>query len=244
MGEGSYYNYQPENYIYTPQERTNVFATGHYEIREGVTATMELSYINRKSDQLLAPTPLFIISEGLTIEAAQAHNPFGRDFIDVRRRMVEAGNRNFLQDIDTYRLVGGLEYEINGWSLDASVNYGRTDGTDTNQGRFIRSRVLEALSGSCADPCVPLNLFGGPGTISQAQIDYISYTGTAKTTQEQKTVQVNVSNSNIYELPAGALGVAMGWEHRNERGAYVRIPSPRWAIPPGTKVRVRVSPTK
>jgi len=224
VGEGSYYNYQPENYIYTPQERTNVFATGHYEIRDALTATMEISYINRKSDQLLAPTPLFIISEGLTIEAAQAHNPFGRDFIDVRRRMVEAGSRNFLQDISTYRLVGGLEYEINGWSLEASINYGRTDGTDTNQGRFIRSRVLEALSGTCADPCVPLNLFGGPGTISQDQIDYISYTGTAKTTQEQKTVQVNVSNNNIYELPAGNLGVAMGWEHRNERGSYVEDP--------------------
>ncbi|HCP49159.1 MAG TPA: TonB-dependent receptor, partial [Gammaproteobacteria bacterium] len=34
----------------------------------------------------------------------------------------------------------------------------------------------------------------------------------------------NVSNSNIYELPAGALGVAMGWEHRNERGSYVEDP--------------------
>ncbi|HIM34515.1 MAG TPA: TonB-dependent receptor, partial [Pseudomonadales bacterium] len=224
VGEGSYYNYQPENYIYTPQERTNVFATGHYEIRDALTAVVELSYINRKSDQLLAPTPLFIISEGLTIEAAQAHNPFGRDFIDVRRRMVEAGNRNFLQDIDTYRLVGSLEYEIEGWSLEASINYGRTDGTDTNEGRFIRSRVLEALSGTCTDPCVPLNLFGGPGTISQDQIDYISYVGTAKTTQEQKTVQVNVSNNNIYELPAGNLGLAMGWEHRNERGTYVEDP--------------------
>ena len=73
---------------------------------------MELSYINRKSDQLLAPTPLFIISEGITVEADQFHNPFGRDFIDVRRRMVEAGNRNFIQDIDTYRIVGGVEMSL------------------------------------------------------------------------------------------------------------------------------------
>ena len=224
VGEGSYYNYQPENYIYTPQQRTNVFASGNYAIREGLGAIFEASYINRQSDQKLAPTPLFIISEGLTVEAAQAHNPFGRDFIDVRRRMVEAGNRNFLQDIDTYRLVGGLEYEINGWLMDATVNFGRTDGTDINEGRFIRSRVAEALSSDCTSPCVPLNLFGGPGSITQDQVDYISYTGTAKTTFTQKSVQVNVSNNDIYELPAGNLGVAMGWEHRNESGSYIEDP--------------------
>ena len=35
---------------------------------------------------------------------------------------------------------------------------------------------------------------------------------------------MNVSNNNIYELPAGNLGVAVGWEHRNERGSYVEDP--------------------
>ena len=71
VGEGSYYNYQPENYLYTPQERTNIFITGNYELIDGVNGFMELSYINRKSDQLLAPTPLFIISEGITKRLAR-----------------------------------------------------------------------------------------------------------------------------------------------------------------------------
>ena len=144
-GEGSYYNYQPENYLYTPQERTNIFVTGNYELLDGVNGFMELSYINRKSDQLLAPTPLFIISEGITVDAGQAFNPFGRDFIDVRRRMVEAGNRNFIQDIDTYRIVGGIEFSLEDWDVEVSYNFGRTDGTDTNEGRFIRSRVVQRV---------------------------------------------------------------------------------------------------
>ena len=197
-GEGSYYNYQPENYLYTPQERTNFFITGNYELLDGVNGFMELSYINRKSDQLLAPTPLFIISEGITVEADQFHNPFGRDFIDVRRRMVEAGNRNFIQDIDTYRIVGGVEMSLEDWDIEVSYNFGRTDGTDTNEGRFIRSRVVQALSSDCDAPCVPLNLFGGPGSITQDQIDWISYTGTAKTTYQQNAFQLNVSNASIF----------------------------------------------
>ncbi len=224
VGEGSYYNYQPENYLYTPQERTNVFVQGYYQLTDDVNGFAEVSYINRRSDQLLAPTPLFIISEGLTIDAEQAHNPFGRPFIDVRRRMVEAGNRNFIQDIDTFRFVGGLEWSMGNWDADVAFNFGRTDGTDTNEGRFIRSRVLEALSADCSDPCVPLDLFHGPGSITQDQIDYISYTGTAKTTYEQKTWSVNVSNSNLFSLPAGSVGLAFGFESREESGAYVEDP--------------------
>ena len=223
-GEGSYYNYQPENYLYTPQERTNFFVTGNYELIDGVNGFMELSYINRKSDQLLAPTPLFIISEGITVEAGQAQNPFGRDFIDVRRRMVEAGNRNFIQDLDTYRIVGGIDFSLEDWDVEVSYNFGRTDGTDTNEGRFIRSRVVQALSSDCTGDCVPLNLFGGPGTITQEMIDYISYTGTAKTTYQQNSFQVNVSNASIFELPAGDVGLAFGIEKRDEEGAYVEDP--------------------
>ena len=224
VGEGSYYNYQPENYLYTPQERTNMFITGNYELLDGVNGFMELSYINRKSDQLLAPTPLFIISEGITIDAGQAFNPFGRDFIDVRRRMVEAGNRNFIQDIDTYRMVGGIEFSLEDWDVELSVNVGRTDGTDTNEGRFIRSRVINALSADCTGSCVPLNLFGGPGSITQDQIDYISYTGTAKTTYEQTSFELNVSNASVFELPAGDVGLAFGIQKRDEEGKFVEDP--------------------
>lgn len=224
VGEGSYYNYQPENYLYTPQERTNVFVQANYQLTDALTGFAEMSYINRQSDQLLAPTPLFIISEGLTVAADQVHNPFGRDFIDVRRRMVEAGNRNFIQDIDTFRFVGGVEFSFADWDADVAFNYGRTDGTDTNEGRFIRSRVLEALSSDCEAPCVPLNLFGGPGSITQDQVDWIAYTGTAKTTYTQKSYALNISNANLFDLPAGSVGLAFGLESREETGKFVEDP--------------------
>lgn len=223
-GEGSYYNYQPENYIYTPQRRYNAFLTAEYELVENVTAYAEMSYINRKSIQKLAPTPLFIISEGLTVAADQAYNPFGRDFIDVRRRMVEAGNRNFLQDIDTFRFVGGYTIDIGSWTMDAYYNYGLSDGTDTNEGRFVRSRVEQALSADCTGTCVPLNLFGGPGSITQDQIDYISYIGTAATSYEQKTTAFTLKNEELFELPAGYAGMLVGFESREEGGKFINDP--------------------
>ena len=158
------------------------------------------------------------------MEAGSPANPYGRDFIDVRRRMVEAKNRFFLQDINTYRFVGGAIMDINEWEIEGYMNYGRTDGTDTNQGRFIRSRVEQALSADCAGSCVPLNLFGGPGTITQDMLDYISYTGTAATTYEQKTIHISAKNDELVELPAGFAGLFVGYETREEEGAFIEDP--------------------
>lgn len=75
----------------------------------------EVSCINRKSDQKPAPSPLFIFFEDdVTVSAEIQYNEYGRDLLDVRRRFVEASNRDFLQDLDTYRIVLGMEHEFQG----------------------------------------------------------------------------------------------------------------------------------
>ena len=104
-----------------------------------------------------------------------------------------------------------------------SYNFGRTDSTDTNEGRFIRSRVVQALSSDCDAPCVPLNLFGGPGQLLKIRSTGF-LTGTAKTTYQQNAFQLNVSNASIFELPAGDVGLAFGIEKRDEEGSFVEDP--------------------
>ena len=56
-GSGDLYNYQPENYLYTPQTRYTTFLSGSYEFAEETKTFFEVSYTNRQSDQKLAPTP-------------------------------------------------------------------------------------------------------------------------------------------------------------------------------------------
>ncbi len=244
IGTGDYYNYQPINYLLTPQTRYNIYGAGRYELAPAISTFAEVSYLNRESDQLLAPTPLFTISEGITVDANNFYNPFGRDFIDVRRRFLEAGGRNFLQDIDTFRGVVGLQGDLPGdknWTWEGYFNYGRTNGTETGQGRFIRSRVINAIGPSYVDAnndpqcgtdaanqiagCVPLDLFGGfqNRPMTQDQIDYISYTGVDDQTQTQRTWAINFSG-DAFEMPAGPLGIAFGAEKRYERGEYIYDP--------------------
>ncbi|MCY4545961.1 MAG: TonB-dependent receptor [Gemmatimonadetes bacterium] len=224
-GTGDLYNYQPANYLYTPQTRYSAFLSGNYLFNDDLTGFFEVSYTNRQSDQKLAPTPLFIISEGVSVSAENQYNEFGRDFIDVRRRFVEASNRNFLQDLDTYRIVLGLEHEFQGFSGDLAFSYGRTSGTNINEGRFILSNIEMALGpdSECVGGCVPLDILHGPGTITDDMLKFIQYTGIARGFTSQRILQYNLTG-DLYELPAGPLAVAVGASSRWEAGGAIPDP--------------------
>jgi outer membrane receptor protein involved in Fe transport len=245
-GEGSYYNYQPENYLLTPQRRWNVYSAGHYKFTDKVSGFFETSYMKRRSDQKLAPTPLFIISEGLAVSGQSVYNPFGRDFIDIRRRFTEAGTRNFLQNIDTFRTVTGLKGDLpkmgamDNWKWQAYYNFGRTEGTDVNEGRFIRSRLADALGPSFIDPgtgqptcgtpmapisgCVPINLLGGPGTITNEMVNYLEYTGVARGFSRQYMFNAEAGGRLAKIGDGGDVSLAVGVSYRDEAGGYTPDP--------------------
>jgi len=105
------YNFQPLNYLYTPSQRYNVFTAGTYKVRPEFNAFFEASYLKRRSDQMLAPEPL-TMAKGLFISENSVYNPFGANILTYNRRLEEFGNRRFIQDINTFRIVGGVQGSI------------------------------------------------------------------------------------------------------------------------------------
>jgi len=247
---GDFYNYQPDNYLVTPQKRYNMFSTGSYKVHDYVRAFYEATYSNRKSDQKLAPEPLNTDSEGIIIAADNFYNPFGREFDTVRRRMVEGGPRRSIQDIDTFRMVTGLDGRLpdelpalQGWRWSLAYNYGRTNSKQTAAGNYFVQRVAAALGpsfmGADGNPqcgtaeapiagCVPLNFFGGEDSIDQDMLDYISFTGTDSGFNQQQLASLNVTGK-LFEIPGGGdAALALGAEYRAESGAD--IPNPMVAL--------------
>ncbi len=181
----SRYNFAPENYLLTPQERVNVFAQASYELSDTTTFRTEIFYGNRKSDQLLAPTPLFIglFAGGLGAETViGANNPFNPlgyaldsscsdpaagCLLLSGRRMIEAGHRDFRQDQDQFQWSAGIDgsFEVGENFFDWNFNYTHSfvDELVTTEGLLNMQRVNLALSDACLTTagCVPLNLFGG-----------------------------------------------------------------------------------
>jgi len=65
-----------------------------------------------------------------------------------------------------------------------------------------------------ADGCVPLNIFG-EGSVSEAAASYIRYTGYLNQVREQTTFAGNI-NGELFQLPAGPVLSAFGFEYRKE----------------------------
>jgi outer membrane receptor protein involved in Fe transport len=243
---GDGYNFQPDNYLVTPSQRISLYATGHARVGDFSRAYFEGSFVNRQSEQLLAAEPLVADLEGITVSAANAYNPFGVDLGAVRRRLVEFGSRSFKQDINTFRAVAGVDgtfpefaAPLSGWYWDASLNYGRSEGTQLKTGNLKTTALRAALGptfkdasqvlrcGSASAPvanCVPLNLFGGRGSITQDQIAGLTYTGTLRAINQMTAVQFN-TNGELFKLFADRpLGLAAGYEYRFVSGENVPDP--------------------
>ncbi len=248
------YNYAPINYLITPNERSSAFAMINQPLAFGMNFPAAALYNRRVSRQVLAEMPLFtgdlLFPPFSTIYIAedQAFNPFNQDmgradpnseligFGAVLRRMVEQGVRDFNQTVDTARVGFGLTGEFDTLGRFVSWEFGGAWGKSENEAvdfgliDLDHARLALGPAADCAaDPdCVPLNMFGGQGpdgtgSITQDQLDYIIYVDESSQEQEMQNVYLNFS-TELLEMPAGPLGVALGFEWRNED--YLSVPSP------------------
>lgn len=240
----SAFNFAPFNFLGTPQERFNIYAQSSYELTDNIRVVATANYGNRRSSQALAPTPLFIGTAAggaladVVIAADQEFNPVGFElrggqaFGDPNtlyfsgRRMFEAGFRTFEQNVDQYQFNGGFEGEFevgdNEYYWDVSFTQADIRQNQITEGLINTDRVANALASptECNEDsgCVPLNLFGGSsdigvGTITQEMIDYITFTAQDAQGTTLSSYQANLAGS-LLEMPAGALGFAIGWEKR------------------------------
>ena len=160
--DGNAYNTTPTNYLITPSRRIQLFSTGDVNLGSEARAFFEASYVNRTSAQSLAPMPLVnstIPTAPVTVSKDSIYNPFGVDITSWRKRMVEFGERNFRQDLDTFRIVAGLDGSLgdwagplSGWAWDLDYNHGRTAGNQLQTGQLRMPNVANATGPSMRDP--------------------------------------------------------------------------------------------
>lgn len=145
------------------------------------------------------------------------------------RRLAEVGNRTARAERGTFRILSGVKGSLNSrWEYEAYFAYGQTKEAQTSTGQVNVVNFMNALqaipdaSGNaiCMDAtaraqgCVPINIFGY-GAISPAALRYVSAPGSLDTLTTQKLLGFSVTGE-AFELPAGPVGVAAGFERREE----------------------------
>lgn len=166
--------------------------------------------------------------------------PSSRAFA-ISRFNTDFGGRGEYHTRETYRVVGGVEGTFNDdWNYEVSLNYGRLDtrmkslnnlklfDLDGNPDGFLLA--LDATRNAAGQivcrvnavtvtrpDCVPINVFG-VGAPSQAALDFINTTALRKERAEQFVAGASINGdlSQLFELPGGPIGFALGAEYREE----------------------------
>ncbi|WP_084607627.1 TonB-dependent receptor [Sphingomonas jaspsi] len=184
----------------------------------------------------------------LSIDVTNPYNPFGitlqsglnpdgtpngqtPTYSFIARRLIEAGQRTFNQTVNTTSLTATLDGKFNAfgkdWYWDVNGIYGNNKAHQSFTGNVRADRVALAVGpvAACnATPgCVPLNLFGGAGSITPAMLDWIAFTEKDRSKQKLAGLTANITG-DLFELPAGPVGVAFGYEHRNQSASFTPDP--------------------
>ena len=160
----------------------------------------------------------------------------------IGRRLVEAGNRKIEQEVDLWRALIGLEGRVAHWTWELSLAGARSETTGVEKGFLALENLVPALGPSgpddsgrivCGSPdsatgrvpaasiipdCVPLNLFGGAGSITEEQLAYVIPRALInRGTNEQRLAQFVLSGPGGRML-GRALQWVLGADYRREAG--------------------------
>ena len=233
------FNFAPFNYLLTPSRRTALFAQSRMHVTDNIRWSIKGLYQARNSVNQAAPEPIFLgpgagsggFADTVGVDVSNPFNPLGYsldandNLVLIGRRPVEGGPRVFSQKVDTYYVSTGLNGDFNLFdrllSWDANYASSVNSASQNITGTYNIRRIATALGpvAGCVAPCVPLNIFGGPGTITQDQLNYIQFIEKDDSRQSLDLFTANLSGS-LFAMPAGMLDFATGYEHRKLAGSY------------------------
>ncbi len=239
-------NYHPlmDNDTVIPQtDRYTLYVDGSYELTDSIEAYGEFIFSKRKNyvngsaqpyvfgwgetldyiydvdgDGVIDPSEQFYIPYNANAEGwtgAVFYSPTG--YTDQNDSKVE---------VDYYRAVLGLRGDItSNWSWDVYGQWSRSDGSYSNQqrlkdalargGRPCPANYVTPISKKA---CVDVEWYTGRvmyGDYTDAERDFIIDWETGNTRYDQWYVEAIVTG-DLFELPAGAVGIAAGVNYRED----------------------------
>jgi iron complex outermembrane receptor protein len=240
------FNFALYNLLLTPSERKSVFGQVRFEVSPAISGHAKVLYNERDSTNQAAPEPIFLGTDAgvynhwaetdLVIAANNPYNPFGFDLTTMGptpnlfllgRRPIEGGPRVYKQNVKTWYVNGGLDGTFQAgdrtYDWDVNVVHSESRAEQNNYGSYNILRINQALGdvNACLAiaGCVPLNLFGGPGTITPEMLGWIQPVVHDESENKLTSFSANITG-DLFNMPAGAASFASGYEYRKYEGSY------------------------
>ncbi len=150
--------------------------------------------------------------------------------MQLRRRTLELGPRTEQYDTEYFTFLAGARGQLLGdWNYDVSFQYGESNRTTVRDGYTNLTNIQNALDSvdgvTCANgdaSCVPIDLFGGFGTITPAMAGYARAIAFQQQKYDQSIGQVVLDGPvDFIQVPSAStpLALSVGFETRDEFGS-------------------------
>ncbi|PCI49632.1 MAG: TonB-dependent receptor [Alphaproteobacteria bacterium] len=211
-------------------DRYNFYTLAEHEFDNGMEAFGEFLYYRSETESQRAASPL-TTSDGIVIPKTNYFNPFGAigtvnrleglksgdvpdegfDILIRNWRPQAGGPRIIRTKSTTYRVLGGLRGEYEGWDWEGSLGYSGNN-TQDSENRISKTLLTEALARSTPDA---LNPFGSNAN-SFEQLQAISVDVVNKGSTSLTTADFRFTKADVLSNWAGDIGMAFGIDYRNE----------------------------
>jgi len=158
------------------------------------------------------------------VAADAYYNPFGEETIVRKYRPVDVGPRSVVVDDVSFRALAGLKGYMGDWEWESAAFYSEAETNDTST--RVDVNAFEKAANS-TDAATAYNVFGGadvnnPNTIgnvplvSSAISDQFMVNAHVDSKTSLSSIDFKATNSELFEMPAGDAGIAVGVEFRRE----------------------------
>jgi len=237
------YDTRHETTVRPSVERLNLFLTGRYDLTDSVEAFGEIGYYSAHSRAVQPPV---VNLNQIWIPASNYYNPFGPvTFADgsanpnrlpgltgvpaaglpvlmTNYRFVDTGFQVVRVDNYQARLLGGLRGEWRGFDWETALVYSEAEAEDVspNINMTVLQKQLALSTPDAYNPfsggCVATTSYGDCSTSSQAAIDAIVFDMRRLSRTTLTMADFKLSRGDLFNLPAGPVGMAVGIEARRE----------------------------
>jgi len=244
------YNFQPDNYYQTALDRYQASAIGHYNVTDRIEVYANLMFSRSDVKTQIAPTGSFLNNFAVPIgnpflpaaarqqlctaaAIAPANCVLGNATevtLSLGRRFEELGPRRQAFENNAFQYTMGLRGDISeNWVYDAYWSYGEGEQTRTRDDWGSLSRLQQALRATnattctnTANGCVPFNIFGPLGSITQPMLNFVNLDAITRTGVDEMVVEGYVSGDlGDFGIPwaDAPIGLVGGAEHRRMNAA-------------------------
>ena len=236
-GNSARFQYPLYTTAYRPHESFGFNGSATHKIfGENLKVFSSAYYMHNSSELHLAPAPL----SGLIVTPDNYYfrQLFGTDFpadsaLTYNYRMVEAGPRITFTDFDSFHFVGGLKGQIaqSTWNWEAGFLYDRVLISEKQTGGVIFDRLNSLLASTDSSAWNPFGYTPPFGqSVANSAETVAGLTGAAYTKDLIQTRGIDVHvGGDVFDLPAGAVSLAVGYANRFEQEDY----EPDYAVTQG-----------